>query len=217
MYDLTEHVVDGGSFFTPQTDNASIHYHTGTDRENIDIALSHIPPERDQLCIQAGGNLGFFPLKFANRFKTVITFEPEPQNFYCLSRNIQADNVIKIQAAVGYDRSWIDIKSPDPNHVGLCEVDRDSTAQRYPTMRIDDLNVPACDFIQLDLEGYEYFALQGAEQTIRKFRPYLSIEMTGHEIEYGVPEGALAKYIEELGYIQIDRVWLDSIYVYRGN
>ena len=215
MYILTEYNVDGQSFWIPQTDGASYAYHTGTDRQNIDVALSHVPPERNKLCIQAGGNLGFFPLKFAERFETVITFEPDPQNFHCLCRNVQNDNVVKIQAALGNEYNWVDIVSPDPNHVGLCEisrVDRGANSQRVPTIRIDDLNVPACDLIQLDLEGYEFFALQGAEKTIRKFKPYLSIEMAGCEMRYGVEAGALSRLIDELGYAQIDSVWLDNIY-----
>lgn len=215
MYDLTEHIIDGQSFWTPTSDSASIKYHDGTDRQNIDIALSHIPPNRDKLCIQAGGNLGFFPLKFANRFETVITFEPEPQNFYCLNKNVSNSNVVKIQAALGSEHRWIDIKSPNSNHVGLCEVDKDSKELKYPTIRIDDLHVPACDFIQLDLEGYEYFALLGGIETIDTFKPYLSIEMTGHETKYGVGPNEIEDLLKRLNYEQVDRIWLDNIYKHK--
>jgi hypothetical protein len=42
---------------------------------------------------------------------------------------------------------------------------------------VDDLNLNACDFIQLDLEGYEFSALQGARKTIEKYKPLLCIEV----------------------------------------
>ena len=34
-----------------------------------------------------------------------------------------------------------------------------------------------CSLIHLDIEGYEYFALSGAINTITKFKPVIAIEM----------------------------------------
>jgi FkbM family methyltransferase len=67
-----------------------------------------------------------------------------------------------------------------------------------PTVTIDYLfeteKIPKLDFIKLDIEGYELQALQGAEQTIKKFRPKLAISLY-HKYEdlYKIPV-----YIKEL-------------------
>jgi hypothetical protein len=50
-------------------------------------------------------------------------------------------------------------------------------AGRYPTYQIDNLNLAVCDLIHLDIEGYEYYALQGAAHTIATCRPVIVIEM----------------------------------------
>jgi len=126
-----------------------------------------------QVVVQAGGNCGFYPKQYAKLFKTVYTFEPEWLNFYCLSLNVNEPNVIKNQSCLGNTHGLVDLtvkeKNRGKNYVsgpGIC-----------PTYRIDDLNLPVCDLIHLDIEGYEYYALQGAEQTIARCRPVIVIEM----------------------------------------
>lgn len=213
MFETTKHIIDGRDFIVPKGDGSSVSYFTGTDRDNIATALGNVDPERNALAIQAGGNLGFFPWKFAERFKTVITFEPEPLNFHCLTHNVLEDNVVKIQACLGNEHTWVNIANPNKSHVGLCEVDRENTTNgNIPTFRIDDLNVPACDLIQLDLEGYEHFALQGAENTIRVYAPTIVLEMTGHEQKYGVGPTDIEDLLKAWGYRQVDQCYLDRVY-----
>ena len=42
---------------------------------------------------------------------------------------------------------------------------------------VQQLHLPRVDFIKMDIEGAEYPALRGAEQTIRSFRPKLAISI----------------------------------------
>jgi hypothetical protein len=45
-----------------------------------------------------------------------------------------------------------------------------------PTMRIDDLALPRCDLIYLDVEGEELNALKGAMETIERCKPVIVYE-----------------------------------------
>jgi hypothetical protein len=45
-----------------------------------------------------------------------------------------------------------------------------------PVLSIDQLGLDNCDLIHLDIEGGEYDALMGAEQTIKQFRPLICLE-----------------------------------------
>lgn len=207
---------EGREFLVPETDHMSFNYFIGTDMQNIASSIAEIPEERDSLCIQAGGNLGFFPIHYAKRFKNVITFEPDPINFYCLSRNVLETNVVKIQAALGVKYQFIDIEVRDPNHIGQNRVRPDAKGS-IPTLRIDDLHVPACDLIQLDLEGYELFALEGAIQTIREYHPFITLEFAGHTNDYGASEQQVVDLLYDLDYIQVGSCYLDKTFKWNGN
>jgi hypothetical protein len=66
---------------------------------------------------------------------------------------------------------------------------------------IDSMDLPGCDFLKLDIEGYECQALRGAIDTIKKYRPWIWIEynMAGKDkIE------AELKNIPDYDYIIID-------------
>lgn len=198
-------------FILPESDTKSAYYFSSTDMQNIDFSIMHIPEDRDGLCIQAGGNLGFFPIHYAKRFQTVVTFEPDPVNFFCLTRNATEANIIKLQAALGNGHDWVEVEVRDADHVGQNFIKPDGKGL-IPQMRIDDLQYPSCDLIQLDLEGFELFALQGAEQTIKKHRPYLSIEFGIHAEKYGTSNEQIDELLRSWNYVAIDSVWLDKIY-----
>jgi hypothetical protein len=43
---------------------------------------------------------------------------------------------------------------------------------------VEEQQIEAISFIKIDVEGYEPFVFLGAEQTIRKFRPAMYVEIT---------------------------------------
>jgi hypothetical protein len=61
---------------------------------------------------------------------------------------------------------------------------------------IDDLNLAACDFIKIDVQGMELDVLLGAEKTIRKFGPTIYTE---NETRAGQPD-KLRQFLVQLGY-----------------
>jgi FkbM family methyltransferase len=131
------------------------------------------------IAVQAGGNCGMYPRLLAERFGCVYTFEPDPLNFLALALNCQQDNIIKLQAALGYDRLPVMVQRNDMINCGMHKV---GGTGLIPQLRLDDLNLPACDFIGLDVELYEIHAIRGALNTIEKFRPVMAIENFNDEI-----------------------------------
>jgi FkbM family methyltransferase len=126
-----------------------------------------------RIMVQAGGNCGFYPKKYASIFEQVYTFEPEWLNFYCLNRNIFESNVIKFQACLGDSPKLVDLNVNEKNR-GKTHI---SGTGKYPVFLIDNLGLTTCDLIHLDIEGYEYFALLGAVNTIKHCQPVVVIEM----------------------------------------
>jgi FkbM family methyltransferase len=134
--------------------------------------ISELVPQK-RVVVQAGGNCGFYPKQYAALFNTVYTFEPDWLNFYCLNINVPESNVVKNQSCLGNSHQLVDLRIKEKNR-GKNYV---AGTGRYPTYRIDDLNLDVCDLIHLDIEGYEYYALQGATETISKCKSVIVIEM----------------------------------------
>lgn len=147
------------------------------------------------VAVQAGGNVGVWASHLAKTFGLVVTVEPDATNYECLTRNVPA-NVQHQRAGLGAEKGGFGLVTVDGNagaHYAKPEGD-------IPVVTIDSLGLGACDLICLDIEGYEPFALQGAEQTIRKYRPVIMFEEKGlSQKYYGVPEGTSQAWVLGLG------------------
>lgn len=174
--------------------------------QDVDIAIELCRHSR--VAVQAGGNCGIWPRHLAKRFDVVYTFEPDADNFMCLSLNAPAPNIIKMQAALGNRRTPVSLLVT-PHNVGAHRVLESEGS--IPQIRIDDLNLPACDFIQLDIEGFEYFALRGAMKTIAKFRPVIMLEDKRHHEKYGVPRAKIEDLFKVINYRVCEKVSRDII------
>lgn len=138
---------------------------------DLERALDFIGAPR--ICVQAGGNMGVWPKRLSRVFDTVYTFEPDPLNFRCLCANVPEENVFKFNAALGTGHeSPADMRRTD--NCGAHKVI--PGAGNIPLISLDALNLPGCDFLQLDIEGHEAHALAGAWGTIRAYHPVIMIE-----------------------------------------
>lgn len=85
---------------------------------------------------------------------------------------------------------------------------REGKLSMVDMITIDSLNI-APDFIKLDLEGYEIFAIRGGEKTIKEHRPVILLEYK-HEERYG--EEKATDLLEEWGYQEVAHIGVDKIY-----
>lgn len=185
------------------------------DLENLDFALAnHVGQKRT--AIQAGGNLGIFPKRLAEEFAKVYAFEPDAKLFACATHNAPEENIFHIEAALGNEHSPVSMSgvrrdnSGRAAHEGLTHVAGPGSIVQ---MRIDDLGVHDCDLIYLDIEGFEYFALLGAQATIERCRPVIVVEVNGNCEHYGITERTLRKWIRERGYKCRYNLHSDEVYV----
>lgn len=164
------------------------------------------------VAVQAGGNLGVFPARLAQKFKAVYTFEPDAKLFPLMTANAPAENIIRFQAALGAKPGFVNTKrqTETRTHAGVTHI---SGAGIIPTMRIDDLGFQALDLLYLDIEGFEFFALQGAQETIRKFKPIVVLEVNSCAKRYGIEGGDLAALMRTLGYRYSETRRSDEIFL----
>lgn len=172
----------------------------------LEMALEHCKQRR--VAIQAGGACGTFPLWLSDRFETVYTFEPDPLNFTCLAANCQRENVVKIQAALGDCPATVHMESNLFNcgagHVG-------GVGGIIPLLPLDVFRVPV-DLIQLDVEGAETLALEGALSLIREERPVIVIEDKGHHERFKTLSPV--EFLHKTGYCEAGAYARDRIFTY---
>jgi FkbM family methyltransferase len=171
------------------------------------LALKHV--ESCRVVVQAGGHVGVWPKWLASRFERVFTFEPQHDNFTALCRNVQDENVVKAQGALGNVRGCVGLVVSDKN-IGGHRVDR--LGNSVPSYRIDDLALAVCDLIVLDVEGYEHQALLGARDTMDRCSPVLHLEDLGHIDKKGFGATSdMYAYLAACGYRKVGQVSHDVV------
>lgn len=175
------------------------------------------------VAVQAGGAYGLWPLTLARQFETVYTFEPDHENFVCLVQNCRDHaNVIAQRAALGQYSSFTPAVVRDESestNAGAGYI-RETDIERpgVPIVSLDEaLDLPVCDLLCLDVEGFEYFALLGATKTIEICRPVIMLEakqLPQMEVHYKVdPETAVRWLIEKHHYTEVARVHRDVVLI----
>jgi FkbM family methyltransferase len=202
-------------FYWPDHD-ADCHPVVPNQLEDLQYALTHV--KNQNVCVQAGGNVGIWPKRLGELFKTVYTFEPDPENFNCLARNVTDHNIVKLNAGLSNKHELITVKSPNVVHDNNCGAYQVTQGGQIPTFKIDDLNLTECDLIYLDIEGYELYALEGAVETITKFKPIIALEQKFLPIMYqDNPEAASEWLIENHNYEVVERIHRDIVLAPRGD
>lgn len=165
--------------------------------------------------VQAGGNLGVFPKRLAQQFETVYTFEPAADLFALMQRNAPETNIVKFQAALGDERCLIGMSrirrdGKPNNHEGITHVAGPGV---IPTLRIDDLGLPVCDLIYLDIEGWELYALRGAAETIAMCRPVVCVEINKNLGFVNIEPDTVRQEVLRHGYRFVGRLVSDELFV----
>jgi FkbM family methyltransferase len=128
--------------------------------------------------VDVGANIGYYMLLLSTRVGnngTVICLEPDPENLTELSRNLrcnQVENAEVVESAVGETDGEVRFQSGKNGNVS------ESGDISVPLVKLDSvLEGRECDFIKVDVEGYEGSVLRGAKETIQNKTPKLLVEI----------------------------------------
>ena len=136
------------------------------------------------VAVDVGANIGALTLPLAKIIGsdgTVVAMEPQRAAYQLLCANLalnEIGNVRAIHAAAGRapGRTFVPVPDPaKPGNFGGIEL-TDKGGEPIGVMSIDSLQLPACHFIKIDVEGQEQSVIAGAAETIARFRPALYVE-----------------------------------------
>lgn len=150
--------------------------------------------------VDIGGHVGLWSMHLAKMFNTVMAFEPVAEHAECFVKNViepNIGNVILNNRALGEKPGSISIHTS----VGSSGDSWVEGEGDIPMITLDSLELDEVDFIKADCEGYEYFALLGAEQTIKRCMPAIIVEQKpGRAQKFGLHETQAVTYLKSLGY-----------------
>jgi FkbM family methyltransferase len=184
------------------------------DLESLRAVVKMVPGRT--ACVQAGANVGVFPKYLARHFEACYVFEPSVELFPMMIANAPEPNIIRFQAALGESPALVGTActrrkaGPGPIHPGLTHIDGPGI---IPTLRLDDFALPVLDLLYLDLEGFELFALRGAEQTIQRCRPVIAVEINQNAGYYGITKEDVSSFIVSHGYRHALSIHSDQAFV----
>jgi FkbM family methyltransferase len=176
------------------------------EQDQFNEVMPHV--SKWDVALDVGAHVGIWSMRLAQRFKKVYAFEPVPKHIECWKENMSMfknkewdmhENISILETvALGHENGTAPMKVPNTTNTGMAslvyEVFNQRTGARWvqpgwdkfpeivvETRTLDSYEFDVLDFIKIDVEWFELRVLQGAENTIRKHKPVIYIEM--HDTE----------------------------------
>lgn len=178
---------------------------------------------KDSIILDIGANIGSFTVSFAKLFPSckVHAFEMMDKTYKALQKSVELnelDNVITHNIGL-YDKDGVYGINYKSNMLGhTCIVD-DVMLKSNPVAvvnnnaictTLDSFNLENVSFIKMDIQGAEYFALLGAEKTLRNSDCVIIAEYVKHD--YGKLDKT-KKYLKSLNYELISQHGKDFLFM----
>lgn len=154
--------------------------------------------------LDVGANIGAHTIMLAHTVGPkgmVLAFEPQRVVFQTLAANVAINSLLNVwtfQVALGEQEGTIKVPPLDPtvfNNFGGLELGQHHAGDDVPVWLLDKLNLHACRFMKIDVEGMELNVLKGAAGIIQKCQPVLYVEADRED-----KREALCRYIDSIGY-----------------
>ena len=155
--------------------------------------------------IDIGANVGVWSYWLSKYAKQVESFEPNPKIFSAL-KNIKIKNINSYNIALSNKNGSVDLLIPKGSKgfsnqgasLSSIKVQGEHKSITIEAKRLDEYNFLDVDFIKIDVEGHEHEVIEGARETIKKFKPTMVIEM--EEKHNQIPIEEQISSVEKMGY-----------------
>lgn len=133
--------------------------------------------------VDVGANLGTTVLpasKAVGGSGAVLAFEPQPLMAQCLHTTLSLNGCFNVRVfggALAQQQGWGRIPAAGIGKGGNHgAVALGNEGLQVPVFRLDDIELPSCNFVKVDVEGFEWPVVQGACRQLLNHRPVLYLE-----------------------------------------
>lgn len=148
--------------------------------------LEQIKFNEGDVVIDCGANIGELAFSFDNLNKKVkyFAFEPEPETFKCLSKNLsQFENMTTYNFALSNDEETIDFFVDAEGGNSSLEYFGTEKKVTIDTKKIDSFKYEKVKLIKIEAEGHEESVIKGSLETLKRTE-YVAVD-------YGPEKGVL--------------------------
>lgn len=156
------------------------------EKENLALLNRILRNMSHAVVLDVGANIGNHALSFSTEARQVYAFEPLPEVFSVLERNIAQNGISNVRAfnfALSDEDGESTLYMDRKGNLGASSFDRRAGAveEVRVTRRVGDevveaLGLERLDFLKVDVEAHELYVLRGLMKTLEKFRPYIVME-----------------------------------------
>ncbi len=203
---------------TDQTRYAFEHF-CFRDPEMVEELLSFVSVAKGKhKLLDVGAEFGFFSLVFAllnSKENSAIAMEPSPIAYPVLLETLARNELSSVQtinAAAGTEKSQLHMLIRGSHVVAYSEdsIEPTDTKVQVAVLTVDSVcatNDFDPELIKVDVEGYEWFVLKGAEKVLEKCKPILFLELHPYMIiDLGYSISELIDWLKSKGYEAFDPV-----------
>lgn len=176
----------GGRSYSVQSDDEYLTGMNGTFEPET-AELFTILAAGSRVAFDVGANIGCTALLLSHLAKQVHAFEPSSSTHHFLAMNTrQVGNVTTHCIGLGAKPKFTELTFAANNRSGGFVSEGTATPGGHVTERIEvrtldkvvkHYGITDIDFIKLDVEGFELEVLKGAVETLRRYRPVVTLEM----------------------------------------
>lgn len=218
--DCTLELQDGTKIYAPNMMEDHIQRRLAL---NLDFYEKEILGELDEYfpenatILDVGANIGNHSLYWCSKksAKKVYAFEPIQNTFSILKKNVEIngleDKISLFNMGVGEKSTQGKIKVFRTANIGSTSIEESESGDLKIVAldELEELKDMKIDFIKIDVEGFEIFALKGALQLIQKNRPDIFIET------FASNYAEVDQILKNAGYTQV-KAFDDDNYLYQA-
>src|SRR5210317_865619 len=151
--------------------------------------------EKSKYIVDVGANIGCHTISYAgmNPEARIWSFEPQKKLFDLLNTNVNlngyTDRIHLHNCGLGHKECTLEMQGldtvEDKAHMGWNKggLGIGKGGEKLDVKTLDSLDLPGLDYIKIDVEGAEGLVIQGAQETIKKYKPVICFEHNSQTID----------------------------------